>query len=162
MNYTESEFWKDLKSGKIACMIKEKSAGQSVASAIEVYNVMKPLYAKEDDVEVLYCLFLNGKNKILSVEKMFTGSISGAAVYPREIIKKALHFKAAAVILVHNHPSGDTTPSQDDQNVTRKVVVALSSIDIKLHDHIIVGDGYYSMEEDGLIESMRSPALISI
>ncbi len=155
MNGIEASFWKDLKSGKIASLIKETSAGQSVSNAQEVYNVIKPLYAEYEDMEVMYCLYLNGKNKILSIEKMFTGSINSAPVYPREIIKKTIQFKAAAVILVHNHPSGDTTPSKDDQNVTRKVMVALSSIDVQLHDHIIVGERYHSMEEDGLIESIR-------
>ena len=116
--------------------------------------MMKPLYAEVDDVEVMYCLFLNGQNKILSIDKMFSGSISSSAVYPREIIKKAIHLKATAMIMVHNHPSGDTTVSPEDKNVTRKVFAALSSIDVKLHDHIIVGDGYFSMEEDSLIESM--------
>ncbi len=155
MKEGKEEFWNELKSGKFASMVKESSYGECVANAQEVYNIIKPLYAEADDVEVIYCLFLNGKNKILSIEKMFSGSISSAAIYPREIIKKALHLKANAMIMIHNHPSGDTTPSSDDKNVTRKVMLALSSIDIKLHDHIIIGDSYYSMEEDGLIEAMK-------
>lgn len=152
----EDQFWNDLKTGRFASMVKESSAGQSVSNAKEVYNVMKPLYAEDDDIEVMYGLYLNGKNKILSIDKMFIGSIGSAPVYPREIIKKTIQHKAASVILVHNHPSGDTNPSQDDQNVTRKVMVALSAIDVKLLDHIIIGDGYYSMEENGIIERLRS------
>jgi len=155
MNIIESEFWDALKSGKFASMVKESSNGQSLSSPQEVFNVMKPLYSQADDVEVLYCLFLNSKNKILSVERMFTGSISGSAVYPREIIKKALLLKSVAVIMVHNHPSGDSEPSQEDQNITKKVMIALSSIDIVLHDHIIVGDTYFSLKEAGIFERIK-------
>ena len=72
----KKEFWKDLKSGKFASMVKESAGGQKIANSEEVYNIMKPMFADQDDVESFYCIFLNGKNKILAIEKMFSGSIS--------------------------------------------------------------------------------------
>lgn len=155
MNIIESEFWDALKSGKFASMVKETSINQSVSNALEVFNIMKPLYSQADDVEVLYCLFLNSKNRILSVERMFTGSINSSVVYPREIIKKTLLLKSVAVIMVHNHPSGDSEPSPEDQNITKKVMIALSSIDVVLHDHIIIGDTYFSLKEAGIFERIK-------
>ncbi|MDA3788840.1 MAG: DNA repair protein RadC [Desulfobacula sp.] len=143
--YESKQFWKDVKSGKFASMIKESSEGLKIANAEEVYNIMKPLFAEQDDVESFYCIFLNAKNKVLSIELMFSGSILGASVYPREIVKKVLSLKSTSVILIHNHPSGDTEPSSSDYLITVKIAIALDSIGVCVHDHIIVGKGYFSM-----------------
>jgi DNA repair protein RadC len=132
-------------------MAKESSKTKSVSNAREVFNIMKPLFAEADDVETMYCIFLNSKNKILAIEKMFTGTITSANVYPRELVKKILSRKASAVIMVHNHPSGDTEPSVEDKHITSKMLLALYVIDTILHDHIIVGDSYYSFADDGWI-----------
>ena len=120
----------------------------------EVFNIIKPLFAKNDDVEKLYCLFLDTRNHILGIEKLFAGSLTNAAVYPREIVKRVLDLKAGALIMVHNHNSGDTDPSSEDKAVTRKVAMALISIDVSLHDHIIVGKSYFSFSEKGLMEEI--------
>ena len=149
------EFWKDLKSGKFASMVKESTRGQKIANSEEVYNTMKPMFADQDDVESFYCIFFNGKNKMLAIEKMFSGSISSSSVYPREIIKKVLSFKSTAVILVHNHPSGDTKPSRADCTITTMIGIALNSIGVKVHDHIIIGDGYHSMASFGELKAMQ-------
>ena len=98
-------FWEDLRSGLIASMIKESSKGNVLANGREVSNIMKPIFARHDDVEKMYCIFLDAKNKIIAIEKMFSGSIRSSAVYPREIVKKVLELKACAIILTHNHPS---------------------------------------------------------
>ena len=111
-------FWEDLRSGLIASMIKESSKGNVLANGREVSNIMKPIFARHDDVEKMYCIFLDAKNKIIAIEKMFSGSIRSSAVYPREIVKKVLELKACAIILTHNHPSGDTTPSSTDFAIT--------------------------------------------
>jgi len=110
---------------------------------------MKPFFARHDDVEKIYCIFLDSKNKIIAIEEMSAGTITTAAVYPREVIKKVLEFKAVAVILSHNHPSGDTTPSPTDFTITSMLHIALSSINVVLHDHLIVGDKFYSFAEHG-------------
>ena len=149
------EFWSDLKSGKFASMVKESAGGQKIANSEEVYNIMKPLFADQNDVESFYCIFLNVKNKTLAIEKMFSGSISSSSVYPREIVKKVLFLKSTAVILVHNHPSGDTKPSVEDCTITTRIGVALNSIGVEVHDHVIIGDGYHSMANSGELKTMR-------
>lgn len=113
-----SEFWKDLKTGRFLSMVRESARGQKLSSAGEVYNVMRPLVAGHDDVESLYCIFLNAINKILAIERMFSGSITSSVIYPREIVKAVINNKASAVIMIHNHPSGSTTPSAEDEAIT--------------------------------------------
>jgi len=142
-------FWEDLKSGRFASMIQESSKGNVLANGMEVCNIMKPFFARHDDVEKMYCIFLDVKNKIIAIEKMFSGSIRSSAVYPREIVKRVLKLKAGAVILTHNHPSGSITPSSEDLLITARIGVALSSIDVALHDHLIIGEKYYSFAEQG-------------
>ena len=97
-----SAFWKDLKSGHFVSMVKEASQGQTLSNSREVYNVMKPLFVENDDVETVYCIFLNAKNRILAIEKMFSGSISASAIYPRELVKRILALKSSAIVLTHN------------------------------------------------------------
>ena len=146
-----SQFWNDLKSGHFASMVKESSKGRALGGPEEVYNIMKPMFAREDDVERVYLIFLNALNKVLAIENLFSGSITSSAVYPREIVKRIVQLKATAVVLVHNHPSGETTPSADDKAITEKVAIAAGYIDVELHDHIIIGDGYHSMAATGFI-----------
>uniref|UniRef100_A0A6M3IM43 Putative DNA repair protein n=1 Tax=viral metagenome TaxID=1070528 RepID=A0A6M3IM43_9ZZZZ len=147
------KFWKDLESGKFALMVKESSRGQKLQSSKQVYNIMKPMFAEKDDVETMYVIFMTAKNDIISIEKMFSGSISSTMVYPREIVKKTLELKAAAIAMVHNHPSGDVTPSPEDLGITRRVALAMACIGATLHDHIIIGDGYHSMADTDFIGS---------
>ena len=144
-----SEFWEDLKSGRFASMVKESSKGQTVSSSREVYNVLKPLFAEEDDVEKVYVIFLDGQNKILAIEKIFSGSLTSAAVYPREVIKRLISLKAAGFVMAHNHPSGCTNPSGEDYSITNRLGIASASIDVQFLDHIIVGNGYHSMADTG-------------
>ncbi len=148
-------FWEDLKSGHFASMIKESSKGNMLSNALEVCNIMKPFFARHEDVEKMYCIFLDTKNKIIAIEEMFSGSIRSSAVYPREIVKKVLGTKAAAIILIHNHPSGSTTPSSEDLMITAGIGVALSSIDVALHDHLIIGENYYSFAEQGWLAKAK-------
>jgi len=151
-----STFWKDLKSGHFVSMVKEASHGKILSNSQEVYNVMKPMFAEKDDVECVYCIFLNAKNRILAIEKVFSGSISASAIYPRELIKRILALKSSAIVMVHNHPSGSVEPSGEDKSITIKVAMALVSIDATLHDHIIVGDGFHSMADSGWLQSVKS------
>lgn len=102
--------------------------------------------------EIFAILYLDTRYHILHYEELFRGTIDGAAVHPREVIKNVLRYNAAAVILAHNHPSGIAEPSQSDKLITSKLGNALSHIDVKLLDHIIIGNGEYtSMAEQGML-----------
>ncbi len=102
--------------------------------------------------EVFVGLFLDSKNHLLSYEELFFGSIAGASVYPREVVKKALALNASALILCHNHPSGVAEPSDADKHITKRLVNALALVEIQVLDHMIVGDGeVVSFAERGLL-----------
>ena len=152
----ETKFWRDLKSGKFATMVKESSRGQEVNSAKDVFNIMRPLFAENDDVEQIWCIYLDTKNRIIATEKAFSGTIGQSAVFPREIVKRVIALKSSAVVMAHNHPSGDQAPSKEDMAITGKLWVALKSMQVTFHDHIIVGDGFYSFSDEGFFESLDS------
>ena len=152
---TEKTFWKDLTSGKFARMVFKESKGQYLKSSTEVFHVMKPIFAKLDDVEQMYCIFMDNKNNIKSIDKVASGSLTSAAIYPRELIKLALKYKAGSVVISHNHPSGDPQPSREDRSLTLKLAFAFKAIDANLLDHIIVGDSYYSFADNGIMEEIN-------
>ncbi len=99
--------------------------------------------------EVFYVLFLDGKHRIIAEEVLFRGTIDGASVHPREVVKRGLQHNAGAVILAHNHPSGDTQPSQSDFAITNRLIEILKLVDITVLDHFIVGKDVYSFAEHG-------------
>ncbi|MDK2776680.1 MAG: DNA repair protein RadC [Pseudomonadota bacterium] len=94
------------------------------------------------DHEVFACLLLDNQHRVIRYKELFRGTIDGAAVYPREVVKLALAQGAAAVILAHNHPSGIAEPSQSDRAITERLVQALGLVDVRVLDHLVVGDGY--------------------
>jgi DNA repair protein RadC len=87
------------------------------------------------------CLYLDNRHRILRFDQLFRGTIDGTSVYPREVVKEALSINAAAVIVAHNHPSGVAEPSQADERITRRLKSALELVDIRLLDHLIIGNG---------------------
>lgn len=98
------------------------------------------------------CLYLDNRHRVLQFEELFRGTIDGTSVYPREVVKEALAVNAAAVILAHNHPSGVAEPSQADERITRRLKSALELVDIRLLDHLIIGDaGTTSLASRGLL-----------
>jgi DNA repair protein RadC len=102
--------------------------------------------------EVFCCVYLDNRHRVIAFEELFRGTIDGASVHPREVVKQALARNAAAVILVHNHPSGLAEPSQADELITRRLKEALSLVDIRVLDHVVVGDGVCeSFAERGLL-----------
>ncbi|WP_025343081.1 RadC family protein [Mannheimia varigena] len=106
---------------------------------------------EEEEREVFMVLFLDNQNRLIYKEKMFFGTINQTAVHPREIIKRALKYNAAAIIVAHNHPSGSCLPSESDRSLTKKIEMACELVDIRFVDHIIVGKGdYFSFEEEKL------------
>jgi DNA repair protein RadC len=103
--------------------------------------------------EVFKVMFLSAQNQIIQVEDLFKGTLTASAVYPREIVEKAIKHNAAALIFAHNHPSGDSEPSDNDKQITKDLVFASSIMQIKVLDHIIIGDNkYFSFADTGLIE----------
>jgi DNA repair protein RadC len=101
--------------------------------------------------EVFACLFLDNRNRLIAFEELFRGTIDGANVHAREVVRQALHHNASAVILSHNHPSGVAEPSEADRQVTSHLKQALNLIDVRVLDHIVVGDDAVSMAERGMI-----------
>jgi len=99
---------------------------------------------REHHNEVFACLFLDNKNRVIEYEELFFGTIDGASVHPRQIVQRALSHNAAALILAHNHPSGIAEPSQADRQITHRIREALSLLDIRVLDHLVIGDGEIS------------------
>lgn len=102
------------------------------------------------DREVFAALFLDNQHRILAYEELFLGTLSVATVYPRDVVKRALHHNAAALILIHNHPSGYPEPSRADIEITLRLQDALALVDIRILDHLVVGtEGVVSLAERG-------------
>ena len=101
--------------------------------------------------EVFACVMLDNRNRVIVFREMFHGTIDGASVYPREVVKQALADNAASVIFAHNHPSGIAEPSQSDIQITERLKQALALVDIRVLDHVIVGDDTVCFSERGLI-----------
>ena len=117
------------------------------------------------EVEVFKVLYLDARHSVMHAEDLFQGTLGYNVVYLRELLRKCLHYNAAAIVVAHNHPSGDPTPSAEDKNLTRDVVFATSLLEVRLLDHVIVGeDHFYSFSDRGLIEIYlrefkRNPAI---
>ncbi len=107
---------------------------------------------RDRDREVFGCLYLDSRHRLISFDELFEGTIDGASVHPREVVKQALKRNASAVILAHNHPSGIAEPSQADEIITVRLRDALALVDIRVLDHLIVGDGSCtSLAERGVL-----------
>ena len=107
---------------------------------------------RDKSQELFMVIYLNGRNQILKMETLFEGTLNTSAVYPREVVKKALENDASALVLVHNHPSGNPSPSKDDLTITKKLKEVARTIDIYIHDHLIIaGNDVYSFADHGLI-----------
>jgi len=120
----------------------------------EPATVRKYLSAKlrEHKREVFACLFLDTRHRLILYEELFYGTIDGANVHPREVVRRALTCHAAAVILAHNHPSGVAEPSRADEAITQRLIEALQLVEIRVLDHFIIGDGSpWSFAEHGKI-----------
>lgn len=104
------------------------------------------------DYEVFLVMYLDAQHHLITIEQPFQGTLTQTSVYPREVVKAVLNHRAAAVVLAHNHPSGDLNPSRADQCITQTLKSALGLIDVRVLDHFIVANGkHYSFAEHGLI-----------
>ena len=102
--------------------------------------------------EVFWAIWLNNRHRVVGYEELFSGTISGASVHPREVVKSAMRHNAAACILAHNHPSGDPEPSQSDRQITLRLRDALALVDVRCLDHLVVGfPDVTSLAERGLL-----------
>lgn len=125
--------------------------GRKIDSPAEVHRCLQTLLMDYEH-EVFGILMLDNRHRIIRFSEMFRGTINSASVYPREVVKEALAQNAAAVILVHNHPSGEPEPSQADQQITDRIKQALDTVDVRVLDHVVVGhEGTVSFTERGWV-----------
>ncbi len=125
-------------------------AGSCLESPDAVRKLLRVRFAEREH-EVFAVLFLDNRHRLIVIEEMFRGTIDGAQVHVREVVKAALHHNAAAVVLCHNHPSGVAVPSQADQTITRRLWEALALVEVRVLDHFVVGDSITSFAERGLL-----------
>jgi DNA repair protein RadC len=133
------------------CLGEELSARTALASPRDSAAFLKAQLAHKP-YEVFACLFLDNRHRVLAFEELFRGTLDGASVHPREVVRASLKHNAAAVILAHNHPSGIAEPSAADRNITRQLRDALQLVGVRVLDHLVVGAGEpTSMAARGLI-----------
>jgi DNA repair protein RadC len=129
----------------------ELASGEVIGSWDKLIDYCKANIA-HGTVEEFHLLFLNRKNELIKHERQQRGTIDHTPVYPREVVKRALELDASALILVHNHPSGDPTPSKADIAVTRDIINAAKPLGVTVHDHLIIGrGGHTSLRDLGLL-----------
>jgi DNA repair protein RadC len=133
------------------CLAQRLQRGEALTSP-DLTRVFLRSKLQDRPFEVFCCLYLDTKHRVIRFEEMFRGTIDGASVHPREVVRSALAHNAAAVIVAHNHPSGVAEPSAADNALTRRLQEALAMVDIRLLDHLVVGDGEtVSFAERGLL-----------
>jgi len=118
-------------------------------SAEEVFNTFS--FLRNESKEYFLALHLDGKNRIVCIDQVSVGSLNQSLVHPREVFKTALLSSAAAIILIHNHPTGDPTPSREDIEITRRLKEAGELMGIRILDHIIIGETYHSFTNQGMV-----------
>ncbi|GKS88050.1 DNA repair protein RadC [Acidovorax sp. SUPP2539] len=124
---------------------------ETFGSPTEVKHYLQ-LHLAGRGYEVFAVMFLDAQNRMIALDEMFRGTLTHASVYPREVVTRALHHHAAAVVLAHNHPSGSVEPSRADENLTKTLTNALALVDVRVLDHVIVAPGNaLSMAESGLL-----------
>lgn len=126
-----------------------KTNGKAIKSANDVFNYISPKIS-ELDKEHFIVLHLNSRNKVLKDEIISIGTLNSSLIHPREVFKSAIKESANSIILVHNHPSGDPTPSEEDKIITKKLTKAGKMLDIEILDHVIIGkDKFWSFRDKG-------------
>jgi DNA repair protein RadC len=124
-----------------------------ISNSREVFEIFYPILNAER-VEVFICVMLTTKNRVLAYEVVSRGSLNESVVHPREVFSSPVRLQAAAVLFLHNHPSGDPTPSQADQDCTQKLMASAKTLQFRVLDHIIIGESdYYSFADAGKMPS---------
>jgi len=134
---------------------KHLQPGRSIVNTRDAALAIKHKLIKKQN-EVFVCLFMDNQYRILAFKEMFQGTINRNSIHPREVVKEALQLNAAAVILAHNHPSGSCEPSQDDIKLTIVLRDILKIIDVRVLDHIVVGDVIYSFADSGFMLDLEN------
>jgi DNA repair protein RadC len=124
-------------------------SAKAISNAQEVYYLFS--FLQQETKEHFIALHLDAKNRILCIDKVSVGTMTTSIIHPREVFKTALLSSAASLLLIHNHPSGDPTPSREDILITEKLKGAGEIMGIALLDHVIIGDGYVSLKEKGYL-----------
>lgn len=133
-------------------LIKSEIGEQTVIQSWSALMDYCKLAMGKNKIEEFRVLFLNHRHALIADEVMQRGTINHTPVYPREIVKRALELGAAAIILLHNHPSGDPTPSKADIDITQKIIEAAATVSVTVHDHVIITEtGHYSFKSFGLM-----------
>ncbi len=137
---------------------KRLTAGAVVHNSTTLFDYLYQSL-KDKKREQFKVLFLDAKNRVLGIQTLFEGTLTASSVYPREVVRAALDHHAAALILVHNHPSGDPRPSPEDSALTRKLIQAGRLMDLTIHEHIIIGGGtYFSYADSGMMATLKGEA----
>lgn len=138
-------------------MVRERSVlyeGRKISSPEDAIRLAKDFMENIEklDREVFLCIYNNTKNEPTALEVISTGSLNASIVHPREVLKTAILSNSNSMIFLHNHPSGDPSPSIEDKNITERLVESGNILGIKVLDHIVLGNNkYYSFKEEGLI-----------
>ena len=137
-------------------LVMETSTNYKICDSLNspnlIYKMMCDIFHTDRQTEeICYLLCLNNKNKLQGIFEISRGTVNASFMTPREIFIKALLCGAVNIVIVHNHPSGDISPSKEDIEITRKIKESGNLINIQLLDHIIIGDNFYSMLENGFI-----------
>ena len=132
-------------------LVAEMKSGINLSSPTAVRDFLR-LSIQHRQVEVFVALFLDAQNRVIAVDELFSGTLTQTSVFPREVVRRALHHNAAGVIFAHNHPSGVAEPSHADETLTQALKEALALIDVRVLDHFVVGRGAtLSFAERGLL-----------
>lgn len=136
----------------LASRLERKTAlGNSRQLFEYLYHTMRGKHREHFKV-----IYLDAKNRVIAAETLFKGTLTASAIYPREVVRAALKHQAAAVIFAHNHPSGDPTPSREDEAVTRQLLFACRTVGITVHEHLVIGDNrYFSFADNGHVAQMN-------
>lgn len=130
-------------------LAEDMQAGDALTAPDTVRDYLR-LILRDKEFEVFCCVFLDARHRVIAVEELFRGTLTQTSVYPREVVRRALHHNAAALVLAHNHPSGIAEPSQADHQLTRHLAEALALVDVRVLDHFIVaGPSALSFREAG-------------
>ncbi|MFP5344847.1 MAG: RadC family protein [Gammaproteobacteria bacterium] len=130
----------------------EKLTRDSALSNVEDTRAYLTACLRAYPHEVFGCLFLDNRHRVIAFEELFRGTLDGASVHPREVVKRALAHNAAALIFAHNHPSGVSEPSRADEQITLRLKEALALVEVRVLDHFIIGDGRaVSLAEHGVL-----------
>jgi DNA repair protein RadC len=129
---------------------KRKVEGDTFVNSREIYDHFK-IRLRHQEQESFICVYLDNKHRIISEKEISVGTLTQSLVHPRECYAPAIQLRAAAIILIHNHPSDDTKPSGADIKITKRLCEVGKLVGIKVLDHVIIGDGYYSFVDENIL-----------